>query len=141
MSLILRWRPEYETGVRNIDNEHRGMFMLAQKVFDSWNRPDPHAEGRAVLRLYRYVRTHFDHEESAMRDRHYPALPGHVKLHEALTRELDRVAQPDLDPELRRALLRRLMFEWVVEHITVADRAFAEFLAAPTERITDRPPT
>lgn len=140
MSLSLLWRSEYETGVRNIDNEHRGMFMLAQKVFDSSNLSDPLPAGRAILRLYRYVRTHFDHEESAMREQHYPGLPVHRKLHEALTRELDRVAAPELDPELRRVLLRRLMFEWVVEHITLADRAFAEFLSAPSHRITARPP-
>lgn len=130
MSLTLRWIPEYETGIRTIDNEHRGMFTLAQRVFDSWDQPDPFAESRAILRLYHYVRTHFDHEEAVLREHQYPGLAEQVKLHEALTAELDRLTQPDLDPEERRVALRRLMFEWVVDHITVTDQAFAEFLSA-----------
>lgn len=130
MRTLFEWRTDYETGNRQIDNEHRWLFALAQQVVDASGPAKRTAEAHSLLELYRYARVHFDHEEQAMRLHAYPALIDHMALHEKLTAALDRVAAPGLDPQRRQEELKRLMLKWVAGHITVADRAFARFLDA-----------
>lgn len=129
MPSTLHWRTEFATGMVPIDNEHRWMFLLTEHVLTSCVTPDRAVVGRALLELYRHTRIHFDHEEAAMRLHHYPEAEEHIRLHEQLMGELDRLACPELDCEARIAGLRYLVVDWASQHIAVADRAFALFLS------------
>jgi hemerythrin len=128
MPITLEWMPELETGIELIDQEHRKLFELAQAVFDDWHKNDELAAGRALIALYKYVRTHFDHEEEIMRELAFPEFDEHRARHEELVAALDELSRPPLDRDGRGPALRLLMFEWVAGHILRHDLSFARFV-------------
>jgi hemerythrin len=134
------WQQEFETGLPHIDEEHRQMFALAGKVIEAWDGPDPLLVNQTLFALYTYVRIHFDHEEAAMRELDYPEYELHRSLHEELAKTLDSLANNQLPDDDREAGLRRLVFDWIVEHIVKHDRHFARFAIARMKASAAPPP-
>lgn len=78
------WRPEYEIGHEMIDNDHRKLLELANRVGEAINARDAK---RAVALMQHFVevaRTHFTREEALMRDIKFERFDAHVRYHQVL---------------------------------------------------------
>lgn len=124
------WDPELETGCVEVDDEHRSLFALANKLdraidghFD-----EPNAVADAVYGLVGYVVEHFADEERLMAACHYPGLGPHKSLHEQLSGQTLEVMThytngDDLDP----AELSPMICDWLTNHIERHDKAFVAY--------------
>lgn len=130
MAVTVVWEARFETGIDAIDTQHRKLFALAQRAFDAHAAGDVSATRLHVIELYSYTRRHFDDEEAAMVAAGYPKLEAHLALHEALVARLDTVAVADAPADVLQWSVRALIFDWLMDHISVADRAFAEYVRA-----------
>lgn len=123
------WQDAYRIGNEHIDQEHRHLLELANRVVRfraSGERLETVRD--AVLALYDYVKTHFAHEEQYMHEIAYPGLPVHRVLHETIIHEMNVMMResPQLDSLVYK--LKRLVKTWVLDHIQEADSQIGEFL-------------
>lgn len=124
-------------GIDQVDTEHRQLFAIIQRVEDALG-----CEGdlvqvlafAAVQELLDYTRSHFASEERLMRDAGYPRLEEHLHLHTHLLQTVDAMAlKIELGDPGACLDLSRFLFTWLIDHILLEDRLFAEFyLGQPT---------
>lgn len=126
-------KPEYYTGIKAIDQEHKKLFELAQETYDLLHDdflPDKTDElVRLISELINYTRTHFSHEEDYQRSIHYDKLEEHIALHRKFE---DKLSEFDLDSlendcshqdEIVEELLGFLA-NWLVTHIMQVDMLY-----------------
>ena len=84
-------RPQFDSkylvGIDRVDREHRQLFEIAARVYDSLGASDEAAEAitdAAVIELLDYTVTHFASEESLMEEAGYPELESHRRQHQQL---------------------------------------------------------
>jgi hemerythrin-like metal-binding protein len=76
------WNPDWETGIKKIDQQHRVLFAQVQGLMTAIHNDE--ATGRIpdlMKFLANYVDVHFQDEEAAMRASNYPWLASHQAVH------------------------------------------------------------
>ena len=128
------WDPKLETGIVEIDDQHRLLFKKADVVLDAVAAGQGrHEVARTLQFLADYAALHFGTEERYMRAAGYPALEKHLGLHQRITSRLMEMAaefNADGPTEALVAELEVVMRGWLSVHIDEHDRALAAFLAA-----------
>jgi len=127
----LVWSPDLLLGVQNIDDQHRRIFQILDRLIGAIEAHQGHDEVGAVLAsVSMFVAAHFRMEEDLMVQSRFPGLVGHQKSHEAVRLQVehlvDRYHHEGLDP----MDLVRFMEWWLREHVRLHDRPLAEFLTS-----------
>jgi hemerythrin-like metal-binding protein len=82
----IEWRPEFATGIPEVDHEHRELIGWIDRTLALSG--DPTAAKSAVIgmlgEIYAKISAHFALEERVMRDRHYDRFNDHKADHERL---------------------------------------------------------
>lgn len=139
--LQLAWSPSYESGVPQIDREHRALFDSANRVLSllpALTSPDTAAGARiaaldATELLVREVRRHFAAEEAFLKTWEWPDLDSHRAEHARLlerARELCAALRHGEPGMAGAMLIDFLAREVVAGHILVHDRAYFPFATA-----------
>lgn len=137
----MQWKPEYETGIAEIDGQHQTIirmvteFEAAVNANAHWN--DLHA---LIARAKDYAKFHFAVEESLMQIFGYPQFLAHRSEHRFV---LDRVAELEqgvLTKDAIHDLVPRLR-TWMLGHFLHSDGHFVEFIrkVAPSIRAAAAP--
>jgi hemerythrin len=125
---------KYQVGVEQIDREHRQLFEIVARVYDSLEARDDKAQSlirAAAAELLDYTATHFASEEGLMAQAGYPDLAAHREQHEhLLTRARDMEMRIELDDKYVAVELSQFLYRWLIDHIEASDRKFGEFLVA-----------
>jgi hemerythrin len=108
----LHWKDEYETGVEEIDLQHRYFMALINRMYSEF-KAAIHDEYRDRLfdELGRYAAFHFLSEENLMIKFGYPDLDRHHAMHRHLIDELSWRAQSKAYDALFEFLVA-----WFVDH-------------------------
>lgn len=115
---IFSWKEDYRVGDALIDSQHQYLFALANDLVESKSKPQLTDN---AMKLFRYVREHFDHEEAVMRRTGYPAYREHVAMHEDLINQLSAISRDINDDRWSVANLQQFMNDWVSVHIAEMD--------------------
>jgi len=136
--MIIEWDSSLETGVAEIDADHRNLvrlindldMMLSQGV-------DPARFGGVIDTLIDYAENHFRREEEMLENLGYPDVGGHVESHAGFGHRLGAmVAGCIIEPgPASIARLRDHLHSWLIDHILSEDMRFAPFVR---ERLTGR---
>ncbi len=127
---FFKWDPSLETGNAEIDEQHRTMFELANKlhVAVTGTAASPEAVEDAIYRLTDYVLEHFTDEEALMTRLRYPAVGSHEGLHKSLTADTMRLAASYFNGDpLAATKIGPFVTSWLKDHIVAEDLAFAAF--------------
>src|SRR6266571_843764 len=128
----VEWQEYLSVGVEEIDTQHKLLFDKYNAFFAAYN------EGRGgdeVIRLFgfleEYVATHFSDEERLQQRIGFPDYQKHRQQHHELTRKVTelkgRLENEGADPSLVTSA-GLLMTGWLIEHISVMDRAIGRFM-------------
>lgn len=122
---LVTWGPEHKIGRPSVDVEHEGMVTLLNGIYRAL------AAGETgeplcsrVKALWAATRTHFTHEEDAMRAMGHPDLKEHSVLHRVMLRDLEDAAafcEEGRIAELRELVTSGLKF-WFLDHIVSWDK-------------------
>jgi hemerythrin-like metal-binding protein len=120
-SEVTGWSENLRLNIVSVDEEHRLLFKLAQRM-------QAGAVHEMLEDLHDYVQTHFQHEEALMESSHYPGQHGHVREHQRLAHLLS-LWQKRADPwtEVQVQGFRSFLTRWLELHIHVHDLAFARW--------------
>ena len=125
--MLFVWEDKYNTGIEEIDRDHRGLVNLINDLYEAMQD----GTGGALLlpifsALKHYTETHFNREERFMVNCDAPDQAQHFQEHKQMMAKL-----ADLEGRHRRGeaaiSLQTLTFlrDWLCNHICVVDQAMA----------------
>ena len=123
------WREEYSVNIQRIDNHHRRLFEMANRLIDAVRHGKGSSEMAESLDfLMGYAMYHFSEEEALLERYGYPEQPGHAQKHKRLlaqVRELEeRLAVNSMNADEVLTFLQ----DWILNHILVEDRRYMAFV-------------
>ena len=120
------WSAKYSIGNEQVDAEHQRLIALANDVATFAANGEKLARIKvAIVALYEYVKTHFQHEEEYMLELDYPHYEEHKKLHEGIIAEMNAIMKHSGNLDVLVYKFKRLMNTWVLEHILTEDSRIA----------------
>ncbi len=128
----VEWQEYLSVGVAEIDRQHKLLFDKYNAFFAAYNDDRGDEE---VIRLFyfleKYVATHFADEGSLMQRINFPDYQKHLHQHLVLTDKVaelkERLGNEGTTPDLICSA-GLLMTGWLIEHISVMDRAIGRFM-------------
>lgn len=119
------WKPEYSVGDEHLDSQHRGLIELIDML------DDVSRMGEVLERLEVYVDEHFRDEEAMLEKVGYPDIAAHKQQHKAFEEWLAVSRRAFREPEVSTMLrdsIRAYLKGWLVNHIMVSDKDYANWL-------------
>jgi len=129
---MFTWDPQLETGITEIDEQHRLLFRKADAVLEAVAAGQGAAEVKRTLQfLADYTALHFETEERYMRAAGFPESDAHAEIHARINRRLVEVGADFHARGATPALVadvEALMRGWLTMHIAEKDRAVAGWI-------------
>lgn len=134
----MKWKEDYATGIKEIDEQHRSLFEMTDTFRDELDKGAGARFFESFLEfLSTFIRIHFGYEENCMLACQCPFAEQNKAEHEAFVKVIEKEAaayqRDGYDDERARALLDRIE-RWLDSHICRVDiqlRDCASSLAAP----------
>ncbi len=122
----LVWRPIYETGIADLDAQHRRLFELVAEVGERARLPggDRAATFEEIFdRLADYAQFHFDYEEDLLAAADLPQAKrqAHQATHQAFIRQLQDLWRERNGFEHAGETLHRFLAAWLTDHVLEED--------------------
>ena len=120
-------KPEYFSGIPQIDDEHKRLFEIAEEVYQLQRNEfiaDKYDNIQSVLwQLKDYTLTHFEHEEAYMDEIGYKQKFIQKVQHDAFRQKLEELEIEKLDENSDEMITEILTFltGWLVNHILEHD--------------------
>lgn len=127
----IAWTPELAVGNTEIDEDHRQIFALLERLRQDAKTGLINQETQSIVDALReYTENHFAREEAFMRDINYPDYPLHKAEHERFVSEVcalqSRVARGARTLSLS---IEQVLSDWLRRHVLVLDMALAKAVA------------
>ena len=127
-----RWDDRLILGIPVIDKQHENLFRIINNLHLACLKTTETANHRLIQAAHEavgYIKYHFSTEEKLMGLLGFSGFSHHKREHEDFIREIliryDQCQEENsFDPNYFVSFLR----EWVMSHIEVYDRVFADFL-------------
>jgi len=136
---VLIWTEAMSVGVPELDEDHRWLISIINRLGESTVLEESHEPVRlCLLDLLRYAEKHFGREESVMLVCGFPGLEVHKEEHQDFIDEMQRVMRRfEKDPKAMAGYVREgllaFLRDWLNHHILIEDKAYQPF--------TERKPT
>jgi hemerythrin len=127
---MFQWTTENAVGIRQIDEEHRRLFALVERL----HRAMLEGQAKAILeellaKLLDYTCYHFAREEQLMEKVRYPAYLRHRAQHEDLRRKARAMQNRVISGEKTVTIeLMCFLMEWLQNHTKTSDREIGNYL-------------
>lgn len=125
----LEWSTALEIGHTEIDDDHRAMVGLLNRLQETSERADRAATQAVLAELETLTRDHFAREEQLMLDIHYELLARHQKEHVHLFDEVRAQIEEMNEGIVSAAAIAGFIKRWLIDHVETSDRQLAAALA------------
>ena len=128
---MLQWKDEYCTGIAPIDEQHKELFSIANRIYDLLKNdliPDKYDSIVAIIsELQNYTRYHFKTEEDYMQQINYRRFLSQKAAHNEFLAKMDAIDLGKIDNSQNQYLIESLDFvlDWLAGHIVKADKLIA----------------
>lgn len=125
---MIEWNDKYKTGIELVDEQHKELFRLFNKIYDLYNNEfliDKYDQIiTAVEELKDYTKYHFKAEEGYMISVRYNKFFEHKLKHEDFIKKIDSIDYKTIDYDQQSQLLDILKFvsNWLIEHVITVDK-------------------
>ena len=125
--MLFKWKDDFNTGINEIDLQHRKLFKLGSEIYVLATLKDGLDHYDEIIKildeLKDYAVYHFDFEEKYMSSKNFSDLDEHKKLHSAFIDKISSIESKDIDDKQKTVLLQLLDFtaNWIGSHILKED--------------------
>ncbi|MBI2353519.1 MAG: hemerythrin family protein [Deltaproteobacteria bacterium] len=130
--MIDEWWKDLATGNVKIDDQHKELFRKINLLLAACEECKGKDEVGNLLRfLNRYVREHFQDEESLQVRHNYPLHKAHKQEHDAFIRDLTNVEELFSREGASLVVIvntGKMALDWIRNHIYRLDKEMAEFV-------------
>jgi hemerythrin len=123
---LLVWVPELDTGIAEIDRQHRRIVDYINKLYELRSSPDREALGDVIGEMIDYTVSHFVFEESLIESAGYMFAGPHKKVHELFTRRVIEIQTRFDAGEDVAAELHGMLSRWLFNHIRNEDTGYVD---------------
>ncbi len=126
----IEWSKVYECGNREIDEQHRNLFKLANTLLKAMiAHQEKSVCHKYIEELISEVLQHFKTEEQIIAEAGYPYTEGHSQIHLELTNEALKIARLHKTGQIEIAeVFHFLVVQMVSEHMLYEDLKFFSYL-------------
>ena len=132
--MLVSWSSKMETGIEEIDRQHKRLFEIAEKLYEAKNG-DPEMLNMGIAgtaeELLKYAKIHFDTEEGMMKKAGFEGYSEHKKIHNAFQEKAQayqaRINERSDDIFLAMEIMN-FMMDWIIDHISIKDREYVPFI-------------
>lgn len=133
---FVEWKESYSVGMPDIDQQHRILIEIINRLHDAMRTGSAHANiVRVVDELLEYTSVHFNYEERMIAAAGYPGTAEHARKHRAMVAQVeafaDRVRTARASTPLR---LMEFLNGWLTQHILSTDMAYSESLLSMSDQ-------
>ena len=127
---LLEWNDTFSVNVKQVDEEHKKLVELTNKLHDAMRS----GQGKMVVgevldELVEYTKTHFTHEEALMEKAGYPGLASHKLVHNRLVNQVNDLKTQNEAGKLSLSMeVMKFLKEWLVDHIQGTDKNYSSYL-------------
>ena len=128
-SVDLVWREEYSVNIQRIDNHHRRLFEMSNRLIEAVRLGKGQTEmGEALDFLMGYAMYHFSEEEALLERYGYPEGAGHAARHRRLMAQVRELEERLSAATITADEVLTFLQDWIVNHILMEDRRYAPFI-------------
>jgi hemerythrin len=126
----MQWNDRYCTGINEIDEQHKVLFLLTSRLQKAIKFGKGEQEiANTFKELVGYTKYHFASEENEMAQASYGELLIHQKLHSALVKNIRESLLKIREGQKYNPIeLLRFLNTWLIDHILEKDMKFARYL-------------
>ena len=128
---FIEWSDDYNTGIFDIDKEHRRLFALINDIYDKAEVGSAETSVKATIEaLVDYVNYHFDREETLMDACCYHDTESHKLEHRRLRSQVEAYRTLyERNPEsFDMADFIEFLIYWIQDHILQSDMAYVPYV-------------
>jgi hemerythrin len=123
---ILHWMPELNTGIEEIDIQHRRIVDYINRLYELRDSPSREALGEVIGEMVDYTISHFAFEEGVMESAGYMFSGPHKRVHELFTRKVAEMQSRFDAGESITAELHGMLSRWLFNHIRNEDHGYID---------------
>lgn len=126
---FIDWKKSYETGIKQIDDDHKYLCSIINVLYDSIVSKDSDHEAafsKALNEITFYTQCHFKNEEAIMEKINYKFIERHKYMHKVFASTVIESANKYYSgrPFVANSFIRFLR-DWILEHIALEDMKMA----------------
>jgi hemerythrin len=123
------WDDRYMIGIEMIDEQHKKLFDLVNRLYDLDDDNSSKEELRIILYEFSdYMQTHFNEEEEYMKSINYNLLDEHKQLHADIIDNLALLVQTPAKLSIIKSKMRVVAKRALIDHIMHEDSKVILFL-------------
>ncbi|MEW8995187.1 hemerythrin family protein [Clostridium sp.] len=125
-------KEEFKTGIEIIDNEHKMLFEIADKIYELLNNEFIIDKYDRIVNLIEelkgYAALHFRDEEAYMESINYKKMFTQKIDHDNFIKKLNEIDLNEIDENQHKYIIDLLEFvnQWLVSHIIEKDKLIAQ---------------
>ena len=125
---FIKWLPEYEFGIPEIDQQHKHLVELLNRFYEGL--VDQNTKDQLLILLNEaidYTHYHFSEEVKMMQDIGYTALIEQKKMHLDVENRIENFKEKILlnKPVLSMEVINEIK-SWFIDHVQIEDRKYVE---------------
>ena len=124
------WDEIYATGIVSIDDQHKHLISLLNRMFEALLQKRGKEEVSYVIEeMNRYAVYHFHAEESLMEQAEYPDLAEHRIYHDAFNAKVNDFSYKyNQNDDALSAEVTIFLTNWLNEHLSTIDQKYVPWL-------------
>ena len=124
----MQWDNAYSLGIKNIDDQHKHLFHIVDKIFSLQESRDVKGNIRTILHeLFEYIKVHFKDEEEFMQSINFPDLAYHRELHEQLVKAVSTILSDPSRLDIIQTKMRIIAKQALIDHIVEEDLKYQQY--------------
>ncbi|RRD67067.1 bacteriohemerythrin [Vandammella animalimorsus] len=132
---ILQWTPDMDTGIVEIDRQHRRIVEYINMLHEARQTHDRQRLGEVIAEMVDYTISHFAFEEALIEEAGYIFTGPHKKVHELFTRKVTEMQRRFDSGEDVSAELHDMLSRWLFNHVRNEDHGYVEAVQAYQRRL------
>jgi hemerythrin len=126
---LLQWKDEYSMGESTIDEQHKGLFKLSNKIYKLLEDKidDSETFRELFIVLNDYTVEHFIYEEMYIQSKGYPQLKEHIAKHIEFSKELKQLAL-GINEDSNINDIGEFVTTWLLQHVLKEDMKYKTFI-------------
>ncbi len=129
---FMSWSDSLSVKVDAMDGQHKKLINLINQLHDAMKAGQGKEKIGSVLEsLITYTKQHFSYEENYLKNNNYPGLAQHIKLHQALVKQVEDLNTKFTAGEpVSTTQVLDFLRGWLVNHIQKEDMKYGEYITS-----------
>ena len=124
---IIKWTEEYSVGIREIDNQHKGLVIIINELFTLMTKGKAKDNLNEIFEhLTDYTKKHFLAEETMLFKYAYPEFEQHRVEHSKFIENLNKLKSDFNNGKITISLeILNFLKDWLLNHIKLSDKKYS----------------